>query len=116
LYCLILSSFLFFLQVKLDSLFDKGLLRKAEIDTVLLEDIESEPPAAGCWLLTADSARGDAAAHCRRAAHCNKQGGCSSCGPADGQLLQLLLLMFWPRLADLPLLPLLLPLPCCRAG
>jgi hypothetical protein len=30
------------LQIKLDRLFDKGYLRKSEIDTVLLEDIESE--------------------------------------------------------------------------
>jgi hypothetical protein len=35
-------------QAKLDRLFDKGYLRRSEIDTVLLDDIESELGAA-CW-------------------------------------------------------------------
>ncbi|EFN52755.1 expressed protein [Chlorella variabilis] len=36
-------------RVKLDRLFDKGYLRKSEIDTVLLEDIEKlNDDEAGC--------------------------------------------------------------------
>lgn len=52
------------LQAKLDRLFDKGYLRKSEIDTVLLEDIESERRCCcwWCWVLPLDSRRWTAAA------------------------------------------------------
>ena len=43
-------------QVKLDRLFDKGYLRKSEIDTVLLEDIESERGPLG-WRAAAGAAQ-----------------------------------------------------------